>query len=45
MLNLSTIAELVPRGAQGNIQSAVSDVEYRSGEQRMQLNADVNARR
>ena len=40
MLNLSTIDELVPRGAQGDIQSAVSAVEEWSCEQCMQLNAD-----
>ena len=40
MLNLSTIDELVPRGAQGDIQSAVSAVEDWSREQCMQLNAD-----
>ena len=39
MLNLSTIDELVPRGAQGDIQSAVSAVEDWSREQCMQLNA------
>ena len=36
----TTIAELVPRGARGNIQSAVSVVEDWSREQNMQLNAD-----
>ena len=40
MLNLSTIDELVLRGAQGVIQSAVSAVEDWSREQRMQLNVD-----
>ena len=40
MLNLSTIDELVQRGAQGGIQSAVSAVEDWSREQCMQLNAD-----
>ena len=40
MLNLSTVDELVPRGAQGDIQSAVSAVEEWSREQCMQLNAD-----
>ena len=41
MLNLSSIDELVPRGAQGDdIQSAVSAVEDWSREQCMQLNAD-----
>ena len=40
MLNLSTIDELVPRGAQDDIQSAVSAVEDRSREQCMQLKAD-----
>ena len=40
MLNLSTIDELVPRGAQGDIQSAVSAVQDRSREQCIQLNAD-----
>ena len=39
MLNLSTIDEFVPRGAQGDIQSAVSAVEDWSREQCMQLNA------
>ena len=32
MLNLSTIDELVPQGAQGDIQSAVSAVEEWSSE-------------
>ena len=36
----TTIAELVPRGARSNIQSAVSVVEDWSREQNMQLNAD-----
>ena len=40
MLNLSTIDEFVPRGAQGDIQSAVSAVQDRSREQCIQLNAD-----
>ena len=40
MLNLCTIDELVPRGAQGDIQSAVSAVEDWSREQCMQLNDD-----
>ena len=40
MLNLSTIDELVPRGAQGDIQRALSAVEEWSREQCMQLNAD-----
>ena len=40
MLNLSTIDELVPRGAQGDIRSAVSAVKDWSCEQCMQLNAD-----
>ena len=40
LLNLSTIDELVPRGAQGDIQSAVSAVEDWSREQCMQLNDD-----
>ena len=38
--NVCTIDELVPRGAQGDIQSAVSAVEDWSREQCMQLNAD-----
>ena len=37
MLNLSTIDELVPRGAQGYIQSAVSAVEDWSREQCMMI--------
>ena len=40
MLNVSTIDKSVPRGAQGDIQSAVSAVEDWSREQCMQLNAD-----
>ena len=40
MLNLSSIDELVPRGAQGYIQIAVDAVEDWSREQCMQLNAD-----
>ena len=40
MLNLSTIDELVPRGAQGDIQSSVSAVEDWSRERRMQLHAE-----
>ena len=40
MLNLSSIDELVPRGAQGYIQIAVDAVENWSREQSMQLNAD-----
>ena len=40
MLNLSTIVELIPRGAQGDIQSVVSAVEEWSREQCMQLKAD-----
>ena len=37
VLNLSTIDELVPRGAQGYIQSAVSAVEDWSREQCMMI--------
>ena len=40
MLNPSTIVELIPRGAQGDIQSVVSAVEEWSREQCMQLKAD-----
>ena len=40
MLNLSSIDELVPRGAQGYIQIAVDNVEDWPREQCTQLNAD-----